>query len=186
METATEEISRPTQRRRRMQFSLRGLLLAVLLVAISLAGYDAWRRARDYHRLDAPRSAVEGYKQDANVLLARWPTKNGTLPHSGRFVVDPNNVDSILIAGWDIDTTCTHTYGPLVSQASDGGLIFDYFDDKIEYHPNECKPTSFTQTIRGDDRDTGVQIQYHLKNTIELESNWFLVSYTASLVPEAQ
>ncbi|MEX2141454.1 MAG: hypothetical protein WD894_19465 [Pirellulales bacterium] len=163
---------------RRQSRSLRSLFLAVALVGLWLAlgvSHERLESAALQWRLGR---AVQGLKQDAAILTANWPTTEGVLPYLGQYVV----ADAyLLLVEWPQNDhySMREIVGPCISRSPNGALRVDFLPDKIEYHPNGGKPTSFME-LPNDNRgfpNDGLDTRYVLESYVELEPNWFLVSY---------
>ena len=134
------------------------------------------------------RRAVQGLKQDAEILLAKWPTTDGALPYSGAYTVaswwifedlimlsleNVHNPGDVLSIAWPPG----NLYPVLenissITRTPDGGLVFylcfdtmDLCFSKLEYHPKGTTP-----------RNTS-PLGPFVAHFVELEPNWFIVSY---------
>jgi hypothetical protein len=146
--------------------SLSSLLLVVALASMWMGlcvSYDGLAEAGLRWRV---RRMLPGLKEDASILLAKWPTADGELPFSGKFLVhkdDPGILTrSILIEPLDIfpfDERVT-----MIAKRDDGRLIIvvQPLVAWVEYHPDESNPNSLVVT--GDEL-----------NVVQLEPHWFLV-----------
>jgi hypothetical protein len=169
--------------------TLRAMFVAVALVALwmtlilssgelYLAGYR-WRF----------RGAAKALKEDAAILLAHWPTAAGTLPFSGAFDADGENPHFLMVK-YDGHNPypMTERVGILITRTDDGGLMFDYnVAEKIEFHPGDAKPKSYTQIVYNNGQEA-FRSDYVLQEYTELEPNWFSVTYTTAdaLVEESK
>jgi hypothetical protein len=143
--------------------SLRSLFLAVALVGLWLtlslsreklesAGFQ-WR----LHR------AAKGLKQDAAILLAEWPMRDGVLPYSGPYTAEGRK----LVVPWSPSKYPMNLkVGPFIGQRGDNQLIFFLFPDRIEYYPEGRQPGPAT----------GPKLLF--ETYIEIEPNWYFVTFS--------
>jgi hypothetical protein len=125
---------------------------------------------------------LQGLKKDAAVLLANWPTTNGVLPYLGRYRIYDNEADCLSLDPPETDY-CTVGWNREIVRTSDGGLVFDYIDGKIEYHPNGGKPASYARSYWRDGREV-LRLRWYADRYVELEPDWFFVTYSTNRVGE--
>ena len=159
--------------------SLRSLFLAVALVGLWLTLGISHKKLESAGFQWRLRSAVQGLKQDAEILVANWPTTNGELPYSGAYTVEAENPHFIFLRSEMELYSTKERVGPFVTRTDNGAILFDYIADKVEFHPTGSKPSEYTQVVWENGQEA-FRMRWIVDNYIELEPNWFFVAY----VPE--
>lgn len=130
---------------------------------------------RETDEVAAARRSLSGYKQDAAILLANWPTEErGSLPFSGPYVADPKSADFIYSVG-DIEASDPMAWiGSYIWKVANGGVRFDLDSvrTKVEYHPADQVPASFVTRVRGGN------VEQIMQRYVLLEPNWFFAWYS--------
>jgi hypothetical protein len=154
--------------------TLRSIFIATALVAIWLTFYLSHEKLSSAGFRWRLHRAVQGLKEDAAILLAKWPTADGTLPYSGDYVIAGNNPPTLFVMSFD-SFPMRETVGAFITRAGDGGIMFDYDPGRVEYHPDANAPRTYTDGSQ--DRQKLLRMKHVLQDYIELEPNWFFATY---------
>jgi hypothetical protein len=150
--------------------SLRSLLLVVALASMWMGlcvSYNGLAEAGLRWRI---RRMLPGLKQDASILLAKWPTTDGELPFSGKYVIDKDRPD-LLVSLWAFGPYADmFPFGETVAwivKLDHGRLMIGVYPlvariARVEYRPDETKPNPL---VSPDDT----------LSVVELEPHWFLL-----------
>ena len=154
-----------------------GIMLMTALVAgwFSLfVSYDrlAWWGMRFRVTREVPR-----FKEVATQLQYRWPTKNGSLPQMGDYVMTTRNgSDKMLFTTPPAVLYPFHeTFGNVIWPCEDGGLRFALHsrgDCFVEYHPNDTAPETLSPPVPSD-----LSRREPLR-AVRLEHSWYLTQYS--------
>lgn len=157
----------------------RRILLAVGLIAVTLALITSWKslgwwafRFRIRRRLDALKAAVE-------TLSAQWPADRIVLPGLGSYEASRHDPDLLYIEG-KCPNGLTDFYEAFdrISRHAERGFSFavgSYPACWIHYLTEGHAPGSYSRDV------LGTSVVYSLQQAIALERRWWLACYAVSV-----
>jgi len=105
-------------------------------------------------RFRVPRE-LPRFKEVATRLVHRWPTKNGSLPQVGDYIMMTRNGSDTMFfnTGRPFGFLFREKFGHFIWRCEDGGLRFALLsrpDCFVEYHPKGMAPGSLAQSLPSD------------------------------------